>query len=473
MEPYFRAGARLKPYVFQVGDLKVLDDTGERGWVDKQTGVACGFRVGADGIERCLPTEAAGEFFSDARCSNPVVLGPKPSSGQTTVRYLTKDGSSGCSEHAYRVGASLPGTGPVYYVNNTGTCAKFVDRVQNGDVIYRLEEVPLETFVAVKRVPRPRASQMDALVREGEDGSSEVVGFIDPVRQQPCFSLGLNVSPPLCVPGWQRTQDAFDSSSCATPVGWDESASTCPTRPNSALLKVDQPDLSCADQSIAAVWAIAGTVRTPVFVRENGICSLNGGSADPAEVLLAGAPIQLASLPKLEVIDVGTGPLRVRFHGFGGVPFLPASRRFEYLDKTGPFLEAATGEWCEPHPFSDGQWRCVPSSFEEVMDFHLLFASPDCTGARLFASSSFPSCSAKGREPRGVVVKTLVGAVPGYDQIVGTFGVTGKVSPSIVSTGPPASSCRAMSTNGGSYYEANKDLTPADFFSSFERKLSD
>ena len=50
--------------------------------------------------------------------------------------------------------------------------------------------------------------------------------------------------------------------------------------------------------------------------------------------------------------------------------------------------------------------------------------------------------------------------------------VTGTVSPSVVSTGPPATVCRSC-LNGGSFYEADKVLDRADVFVSLERKMSD
>jgi len=91
----------------------------------------------------------------------------------------------------------------------------------------------------------------------------------------------------------------------------------------------------------------------------------------------------------------------------------------------------------------------------------------------VFEKSSFPFCSDKTREPRGLVVTTLKRVVAGYDAIVATFGVTGRVSPSIVSSGPPQTTCRAMSPLRDGFYEASKELNPADVFASLERKMSD
>jgi hypothetical protein len=473
-EPYFRAGTRLKPRVFQMGNLKVLDSTGEQGWFDKETGVACWFTIGADGIERCLPSQTEGLSYSDARCRSPVLIGPTLGPDQTPVPYVTVATAASCTQHVYRLRASSVGGSPVYYVNEKGSCAKLADRVNSDQVVFPLEEVPLDTFVTVKRVSRPRAPHMDALVREGDDGSYEVVGFVDPVRKQPCFALGMDVSPALCVPGWQGTDDTFDGPDCTKPVAFDESGTRCPTRPNATLLKVDWLDGVCRDRSIAAVWEIASSVRTAIYVKENGVCALNGGSADPIDVLVAGAPIALASLPKLEMIDVGDGPLKVRFYGFDGVPFLPAPRSFAYRGTTGPFLDAATGEWCEPSPFVDDQWRCVPSSFERVVDFHVQFASGDCTGARVLEPKPTPTCSEQAPEPRGMVVETLVKQVDGYNRIAAALGVTGTVSPASVSMmGSSATSCAAFLGNGRSYYELNKALNPADVFVPLERKRDD
>src|SRR6187549_3670319 len=77
ISPYFRAGSRLKPRTFGSGALKILEGTAEQSWVDAETGIACSFRVGADGMERCLPAAGDGAY-ADAQCTTPVLIGPAP-----------------------------------------------------------------------------------------------------------------------------------------------------------------------------------------------------------------------------------------------------------------------------------------------------------------------------------------------------------------------------------------------------------
>jgi hypothetical protein len=56
---------------------------------------------------------------------------------------------------------------------------------------------------------------------------------------------------------------------------------------------------------------------------------------------------------------------------------------------------------------------------------------------------------------------------------VGTFEVTGKGIPEMISAGPPAESVCRGGPNNQTYYEAGRALNPADVFVPLERKMSD
>jgi hypothetical protein len=208
-------------------------------------------------------------------------------------------------------------------------------------------------------------------------------------------------------------------------------------------------------------------------VNTNGACEIE--SSEPSVRHDQGAPIDLASLPQLDLIEVGNGPLRLAFYGFGGVPFLPAPRGIDSGTDAGPFIDVKSGERCWPRFFADKTWRCVPSSFRPEMDFNLLYESEDCTGTRVHVVS--PPCGDQARETRGVIVETLNFECGGLDYpVVETLGLEERSSTRSVSYrgSPSSSSCQRRSlAEDANLFRATKVLNPDEVFAPMERKLKD
>jgi hypothetical protein len=483
VEPYFRAGSRLKPRVFRVGDLEVLDGTNERSWYDGETGDWCMFRVGADGIERCFPQNMISEdtqsdqfSYLDAACTRPALRGSShPRCDGTVPKYITVEPSSSCAYRTYRFGAARA-SDTLLYGKSGGSCRRLPAATDGLEVLPLEQEVPLEMFVAVKRVSRPRHPHMNALVREGEDGSSEIVGFSDPAHEAPCFGLGLDASPQACVPGWGLTGGNFSDAACTQGVAFDL-APHCSAYKSTALLEVERNAASCPFMlSVKGLWQSAGVRSTPVFTNvtnANGVCEAL--STEPAVVQTQGASIDLASLPQLDVIEVGNGPLRLAFYGFDGVPFLPAPGHFEN-PSDGRFIDVARGETCLPYLFPEGKWFCVPSSFDFVMDFDLLYESEDCTGARAYSAPG--RCIGTDTTPalRGIVVQTLMQEECANYRVMDTFELEGRSSATpLYRQGLGSSTCQRSnaSDDNSNLLSPTKALNPAEVFVPMERKLSD
>lgn len=472
VEPYFHAGTRLKPRVFRAAGLEVLDAGLETYWYDVKTGDQCMFRVGADGIERCFPAVTLAEddqqelSYLDAACTRPAIRGAVPSCDGTTPQHLTFQPASGCNLQTYRYGTAKASNTPLYGKGG-GSCRRLPAPTEALPVI-PLEEVPADTFVAMKRVSRPRHPRMNAWVREGEDGSSEIIGFSDPARDAPCFAVGLVISPPhLCVPAWAEAGGAFSDAACTQRVGFDP-APRCSARTATVLLERTAIADSCPAAQSIKLWQSAGVHSTQVFDdTSNGGCQLR--SPERVEFPVQGEPIDLASLPRLDVILVGDGPLKLAFYGFDGTPFLPATTgRAESTIAPGPFLDVARGEPCVPRLFADGAWRCVPSSFQAVMDFNLYYESMDCTGARAHIPSGY--CEDAKRLPRGVVVETLK-SVQCQVPIVDTLELEGQSTSTWASMHPlntlPCES--RVLPEGMKLLKVKGSLNPAELFVPMER----
>jgi hypothetical protein len=480
VEPYFHPGTRLKPRVFRAGDLEVIDvdtdvvdgiDPGSQ-WYDVMTGDRCLFRVGADGIERCLPgslvfqeeSEASPLSYLDAACMRPALRGPLPTC--EGPHYVTVQPLSGCNYGTYRIGAARA-SNTVLYGNTGGSCRRIPASTGAGDV-FPLEEVPPETFVAVKRVSRPRHPQMNALVREGDDGSSEIVGFFDPARGAPCFGPGPYASPQVCMPGWIETASNFSDASCMQQVGLS-GAPRCIARTATALLERGAPPSSCpVTYPINGLWETAGVRSIPVFTKTNGVCE----SGSTALVQTRGAPIDLASLPRLDLIEVGNGPLKLAFYGFGGMPFFPAARGGN-APHPGPFVDVARGEHCQLNIFADGMWRCVPSSFPAVMDFHLFYDSKDCTGTPAYDPFEF-GVGCRETPVRGVIVQTLYGYQCEKSILVSdTLELDAGPGAPVMLSPRDGEGCRSTSSLSSDRYllRPTKLLNPADVFVPMVREL--
>jgi hypothetical protein len=477
VEPYFRAGSRLKPRVIRAGDLEVLDGDSETEWHDAKTGDPCVFRVGADGIERCFPanmiddsTESSVISYLDAACTRRAVRDFYHCDG-AAPHYLTIAPASTCNYRTYRFGATLPSTTPLY--QKSGTACRRVPASTDANTVLPIEEeVPPETFVAVKRVSRPRHPRMNAWVREGEDGSSEIIGFSEPAHDAPCFGLALDVSPQVCVPAWLETWN-FSDAACTQRVGIEDidTLRCLPRSKTTTLLSVIGNAGSCpASRSITGLWQIAGVSSSAIFDNSSGVCDVR--SSEPTAVHTQGAPIDLASLPKLELIEVGTGPLKLAFFGFEGMPFMPAPRSLDSYPHPGQFIDAARGETCYPRIFADGVWRCVPASFQSVMDFNFLYESGDCTGARTYDATMY--CEDPTRKPRGVIVQSLLPSVCRDYLVTETLELDGPTSQTVVSRHGLSSMCSTLPVSDRlTPLRVSKELNPADVFVKMDRVVKD
>jgi len=481
VEPYFHAGSRLKPRVFSAGDLEVIHGAADDAWHDVKTGDACRFRIAADGVERCLPVNEFDEddanqlSYLDAACTQPAVLDTFGRCADEGVHYVTVRPASGCGYRTYRLGAARPSTTRLY-AKHGSSCARLPISTIGNDVLPLAEEVPLDTFVAVKRVSRPRHPRMNAWVREGEDGSWQVIGFAEPGHDAPCFGLGLDTSPRLCVPPWLPSWGYFSDAACSQRVAFQPDDSTrCTSDTPTALLNTTKTDASCAEPySVTELWQLGGVATIPLFNNNNGACE--GPSTEPSVILTQGAPIPLASLPQLDVIEVGNGPLRAKFLGFDGVPFLPAPRTND-SPEPGPFIDAARGEPCNPHLFPDGTWRCIPFSFQQVMDFDFFYESQDCTGPRAYnpyPSTATEYCELASYTPRGVFVQSLLPNVCWDRPVTETLELDGESSAPDVSYHGLSSTCRSVPPSAGLHLlKVGRQLNPSDVFVAMELKMKD
>jgi hypothetical protein len=450
--------------VLRGGGLEVLDGTTANPWYDTGTGSWCVFRKGEDGIERCFPEIGQNDStdYLDSACKKPVFVGTNLRCDGTAYQHVSIGpyAGTGCGSITYRFGAPLAAGTPLYS-NAADHC---VPVGLSTKTVWPLEKAPLGTFVAVQRVRRPALPNMDAWVREGADGSWEVVGFYDPVRKAPCSGLGPEVSSDACVPNWVEPSYTFADSACTQRVGLDSSV-LCGASGATALLELESRGDDCTTTtSIKGLWQVASGRASQLFDYDPFDLSCTRSSLGPVTTYLQGAPIDVASLPRLDVIQVGTGSLELPFYGFDNVPFLPVHGAL-------PFIEVASGDSCVPYPFADGTWRCVPSTFPRVADYDQYYQSADCTGERVYPWRNV--CPNAQREPIGMIVQRFgCGPVP-VTETLEFDGTSSSKGPVFHAT--PSVACQELgfSADGLKLFRATKVVNPAERFIPFERKLTD
>jgi hypothetical protein len=331
-------------------------------------------------------------MYADADCSRPVVAaGAIGACGGLRYQYILADRGF-CAYHGYRIGDELPPSTPLFF-SFDGTSCQPSDSTSDLAPIHELEEVPAETFVGMQRSSRTRAPGLDAYVREGDDGSWQIIGHFDQARQASCFGPNPVLNRAECLPAFASAV-RFTDSTCET-IAADASQRSCETEAAGAILQ-GKPDLdSCPTKYSVELYEI-DSIRetTPHEVNASGACVQSAGL--PRDFYIQGAPLDLATLPTLETHVVGTGAVRAIFSGFGGVPYMPNWY-------TGPSFVDASGDACQPFDFPDGSVRCVPVDFATATRAGFAYEDAACSGEPLVPWFPRLSCLTDAPLPGAVV----------------------------------------------------------------------
>jgi hypothetical protein len=390
---YFQPGSRLKPRVFAPDQsVEVLRDVVlDASWYDSELELDCFFAPDEAGVERCFPRQfLTGGAYADAECTKRVLLDSAAGScGALRYPYVLADSGS-CSYSGFRVGEQLPASTPLFYSDGSACQPSSQDP---SIPIYEVEPVPAETFVAMARRPRARAPGLDAYVREGDDGSWQVMGYFDAARSAPCFDSFIEFEPlSKCVPS-HASASGFAESTCRTHIASVQQTSCSVERPT-AIITAQADAATCPMTRAFELFEIEATREIPRHeLDDSGACVTS--SLPPNESYVQGAAIDASTLPTLETLVVGTGSVRGVFSGFGGVPYVP-------LGYANTGLVDAAGEPCLPFRFPDGSLRCVPTSFASATPSSVFYEDAACDGPLLVPWAPKPTCPADPPLPRGV-----------------------------------------------------------------------
>jgi hypothetical protein len=396
---YFAAGTRLKPSVLGLGPgLDVLASPSSD-WTDTELDFTCTMGVAEDGVTRCLPPLALPVLYGDPSCSSPRALSLLPRScNADTPTFVTGapylgDGCAGQLRNGYRVVRELPLSGELY-MDAGGACEPYVPLAKL-DVVYELEPVPPETFVALTLGHRPRAPGLEAYVREGADGSWQIMGFFDPSRGARCDrSTSIEATKHRCLPPVAATQ-LFSDALCTMGGALAAAPDDC-VEPPTLIARSTLDQTTCPPTIKGDFFEIGDTLETSLDYRLSGEGCVENPMG-PALVHLEGAPFDPSTLPELEELELGMGPVRGRFDGFGGRPYRP-------VPYGSALVNAETGESCWPLLFADNALRCVPASYHQISSDWILYADPNCTAARMYPSPVVADCAGEPAPPAAVAI---------------------------------------------------------------------
>jgi hypothetical protein len=415
---YFEPGSRLKPMVLSSGGgIEVLEGNFSGGWYDTKLDFACYLVVDEAGVERCFPRAVlpGPALHADASCNSPVIAaGGRSRCDPLTYQYIA--GFRGCGYRGYKLGAELPASTPLFFSEDGVSCKPSAQNAENGPFI-ELEEVPAETFVGMRRRARPRAPGLDAYVREGEDGSWQLLGYFDPSRNAPCFeSLTASAWSTTCVPAFASAVGNFADSSCQTRVA-DAQYRSCGVEQPTTIIDGTEDTSVCPAAFDFQLYEIEDVRETtPHRLDDSGVCVESPGAS--GELYVQGAELTPSALPTLETHLVGTGALRALFTGFAGAPYLRWNN--------GLFLQDEAGKACLPYRFPDRSLRCVPTAFPDRTYDRFLYEDASCSSDPVLAWSRVQSCGKEAPLPSAFAIPDQTTNCPAEPTLSEVLAVVGE-----------------------------------------------
>ena len=148
----------------------------------------------------------------------------------------------------------------------------------------------------MQRHARPRAPGLDAYVREGEDGSWQILGYFDPSRNAPCFeSLTASAWSTTCVPAFASAVGNFADSSCQTRVA-DAQYRSCGVEQPTTIIDGTEDTSVCPAAFDFQLYEIEDVRETtPHRLDDSGVCVESPGAS--GEHYVQGAELTPSALP--------------------------------------------------------------------------------------------------------------------------------------------------------------------------------
>jgi hypothetical protein len=321
----------------------------------------------------------------------------------------------------------------------------------------------------MQRVSRPYADGLDEWVREGDDGSWEVVAFYDQARSVPCASFPPGYEPAMrCLPSFNDATSSFADEACETPAA---EIGECEETTPAALGLAERSGDACSSTTTYRFFEIADEGEMPTFAKDlDGSCVAY--DTTPVRTRTAGAPIPAESFPALEIVEAGTARIHGKFYASEGKPMLPVQHF------PGPWLDSTTGQACTPERFADGSIRCVTYAglspdATTAQSIDVFYTSDSCSGERLVPWGTGTCLVDLATPERAVVPATDACEAAGMEAVA----VTGTVTPSSVyRTDDETGGCvpvDPVTLGAATYLVLGDTLDPATLFAEMSYEIRD
>ena len=371
----YLSGSRLRAVVEHAG-------TGQRlvVWHDTLLDIDCSFAIDFEGVERCLPF-TSGYLIGDDACQ-PAMVFQENELVPPYVRDPFYELTCGQGPRILELGESLaPGTQltgldecpPDSLLDAKQTAKKLGSAVVDDSLFVAASESSLE----------PIDGRLSAIVRRAQDGSREVTGLFDMVRQAACHRAAHTGDNDACLPD-DRVDNGlsyFSDDTCTVLAGVRQVTS------GQACSRDGRPQLIEAPAFAPTLFYEVGDELPQAYYGFVGSCR----------------PIAQVDRPELRFFAPGKpvpwsdfAPLASALEGTGRLQQLVVRATNDTIVAREGYYDTQFGEPCLPRLASDGKVRCLPEATQVAQ----VFADDQCTKVLVpatLAPGSFMEVPVNGR----------------------------------------------------------------------------
>lgn len=372
----YRSGARLRAQLLEGKESVLGDDVAPsrvlEGMFDLELGTRCSFARDDEGALRCLPDGYA-LAFADAGCTEPFAYADACADvGPYVLERTPVDGTCPLEVRArvHELGADVTPPALAYQRSLDGACRALT--LPPAIVARALGPlVAPSSFVGATLVEEP-VGELTLVRALGDDGSSLLVSARDAAgeRCEPMVLSGVGrcVPAPLAQGSAGRAGSLYAEEDCLVPVVTSTETSASCAPPLALLEQVDECQVTRGLVTVGA--SIAPTELT---THVGDVCDY----ADPDLVLgaaspfVAGTPVPSASLPALDVLELGAEDARFRARRLALSGRAVAPER-DLVDKV-------LGATCAAGELVAGDLRCIARGAPVFFLDRAQYGDPSCT----------------------------------------------------------------------------------------------
>lgn len=365
------------------------------GFYDTQLGANCTFRRVGDAAPqyRCLTVRAYVAFaYRDAACTDRVALvrsSPlRPAEGD--LAFATERNWAGCHGmwDTFRVGAEIT-PAQLFQLDSGGDCLPTTPHAT--ERVHELSPGSDEAFVAGTEHVVSFANGLEAVYVVGEDGSAA----FDSLREggETCsveqMGDGYRCASRLAYSrGTLYADSACGGTLVASVTDFSPRCGATVHAPPQRVHRIEMDEHGCS-ASFVGLFAV-GARHDRAWNAESACMEVSYPLTSYYEL---GGALSADALPQVELVDVGSGRLRVRHY---------AAPDGTVFNGQSAWHDESLGVGCEPTETADGAIRCLPGSLQGLE----LFSDAACSAPVI----GRPSSPCGDSLPEAALIRTSVDA---------------------------------------------------------------